>query len=584
MDTESLQTNKLFNKKYKSINFLILYFIGLAATIYESYPNYMSGLFLDTFYYDGKDYWDPLVEITDIMANQMLKVTCTINNRTSGFIRHLRNKYTTNIINIENDCNKDLVRWNADSVEYDGHIFFSVKNFEIGKFINWTKFIEDQTISIDNFSFNMSFVTQNNYNSLNTIQCKYSKDETIVSILKNNYKNIFKKFTIIDLVNDINSETKSGIELIRDYTTHSKTLNINLQKLYFTKNEDYNYPIKNDSFDDVFNIPYITKDYQPKKNVTPIYLYQEKNTRQIEFELNRYIKSMFSRVMPYIKHKYNNFYCYRYTKFLDPAKSSITTIPDIINLINNRPFIKYPYFLSTYSFLAKYISESESESHQQRSVDDPALILNTTQISLKDNEYLEDDDFPLLEDYEEKNISVISSTNWIYNPNNVIMRIMVNPRISRKFILLDPCVKKKTCYFGNEHELLFETGCVIRLINIEKVSFNIHLPEHYKYFVNCEMLTNDDIVARSIEILYNIIPHDTNYNEFKLLDKNDNEYINKLYKINDKILNKTIYKYLIKLRSNGVNAQIDDLADFIGLYKKYQKYQRNAINKSTERK
>lgn len=559
METPILLTNKLFKNENISIYFLILHFVGLASKLSNVYPNYLSGLFLDTFYYDGKDYWNKSITISDETAQKILKVTCTINKSMRSFMDELKIKYDTNIKYIKDNCNVDLIKWNGDSIEYDAHIFFTVKYFEIDELVNLNQFIKDQTLYIDNFCFYRCFIYQNNYKESKTISYKYLGEQTLESILKKNYKKIFKKLSMIDLINDLNNETKSGIDFIRDYTTHSKTLNMNLQKLYLTKNEEFNYPIKNDSFDDVFNIPYITRDYEPKKIVSPSYLYQGKNTREIELELNRYIQKIKTSADPYIQS--DNFYCYRYVKFLDPTKSSITTIPEIIDMINNKPFIKFPYFLSTYSFLAKYISDWENSQFYS---EERTKIYPTTQVSLEDDESGRED----YEYYEDKNIPFVSSTNWIYNPYNVIMRINVNPKFAN-FILLDPCIKKKTCYFGNEHELLFESGCVIKLLSIEKLSFNIYLPEHYKYFVNCEMLPNEDLTVCTINKLYQMIPHDKYYEEFKLLDKNDSDYINKLYKIYENIFTQTVKTLSMEMELDGFFRQADNLIDFVQNYKTY---------------
>ena len=103
---------------------------------------------------------------------------------------------------------------------------------------------------------------------------------------------------------------------------------------------------------------------------------------------------------------------------------------------------------------------------------------------------------------------IISSTDWIYNPS------------FSNFMLLEPCVKKNSCYFGNDHELLFGSGYVIKLLNLEKVLFNVKLPGHYKYFLNCEMLSNEYLVICTIEKLYSMINKDDKYQNFRELIEN----------------------------------------------------------------
>jgi hypothetical protein len=117
---------------------------------------------------------------------------------------------------------------------------------------------------------------------------------------------------------------------------------------------------------------------------------------------------------------------------------------------------------------------------------------------------------------------IISSTDWIYNPFNVIMRIKVNPSFSN-FMLLEHCIKKNCCYFGS--------GCVIKLLNLEKVLFNVKLPGHYKYFLNCEMLSNEDLVICTIEKLYSMITKDDKYQNFRELieNKTQPDFVKKLY-------------------------------------------------------
>ena len=72
-------TNNLIQRDNLSISFLILHFVTLTSGIYSTFPNYLSGLFLDTYYYDGQDYWNPSKVISRETAEQILKMECTVN-------------------------------------------------------------------------------------------------------------------------------------------------------------------------------------------------------------------------------------------------------------------------------------------------------------------------------------------------------------------------------------------------------------------------------------------------------------------------------------------------------------------------
>jgi hypothetical protein len=79
---------------------------------------------------------------------------------------------------------------------------------------------------------------------------------------------------------------------------------------------------------------------------------------------------------------FQDFYCWRYYRFIDPSKSTVTTINDIYNLIEITKYIKYPYFLSTYTFL--YRSLSDAESNEFRKENNKIEITETMVINLED--------------------------------------------------------------------------------------------------------------------------------------------------------------------------------------------------------
>ena len=519
---------------------ILMYFLNKIIIFYKNklHNIYFSGTFFDIYYFDGKDMWNNIFTVNfNNVDSEISKIILCYNITFKlpldiiEFVCIIKKTFMDDVINFNKFANSKLIKFNKNSIQYNEQHIIYLDEYKLSQILNFNDFIIRNTHFIEKIRYHSSWFYSNNSNL--TFEDLYN-DMKLYDVIHKYYKNIFAKQMAIDYITYRKDKSYSGIMYIRDYTTHSKTLNFNLQKIYFENNIDkYNYSLCNIDPNDVYNIPII------KKNCTPIdkeicgnktdYFYNGDTILEIEKKLNKYIKNTNKKCSEYFYK--TPFYCYRFTKYIDPSKIGISSIIDIHTLLNTQKYIQFPSFLSTYSYI--YTRNKQYTDNILDHID-----LDTAEI--------EDVD---IVDCDGNDISVnilpviIDNENWLSHPNNIIMRIKVDPSLSN-FLLLQSCIKCKTCYFGNEDEILFTSGTVLKLISVEKILINTDTNfSYYKYLLNCEMLPDDEIIYTHIKTLINYIKNDKCIQLITLYDMKNSyldkkyEYVKNFYSLFDEICN-----------------------------------------------
>jgi hypothetical protein len=560
--------NNLLTSNNIEIYNILMYFLNKIIIYYKNKLNniYFSGNFFDIYYFDGKDMWNNEINIVDSeTCNLILCYTLHFESQLDimDFISIIKKVFMDDLKNFDNFAKSSLIKFNENTIQYNEQHIIYLHEYKLSQILNFDKFISINTFFIEKIRLNTTWGFCDNYSL--TYQNLYH-DTKLYDILNEWYKNIFAKQMAIDYITNRKEKTYSGIMYIKDYTTHSKTLNINLQKIYFENNIDkYNYPLCTIDVDDVNNIPIIKKDCIPIDKVIcekkTDYFYNGDTILEIEKKLNEYIKITNKKCSEQFDTD-NSFYCYRFTRYIDPSKNGISSIIDIHKLLNTQKYIQLPYFLSTYSYLY---------THNKQYIDNLFQDIDLDTAEIGDIVLVDDNG----DDISNNILPIIKDEiNWLSHPNNIIMRIKVDPALAN-FVLLQSCIKCKTCYFGNEDEILFTSGTVLKLISVEKVALSPDTNFHYyKYLLNCEMLPDDNNIFLCISALSHYIRNDK-YNQLITLYEQKNsyldkkyEYINKFYSLFDDIYNDLKIEYPFVSNENIFSINfINNIINYIKFFK-----------------
>jgi hypothetical protein len=565
-----MNNNLLITNNIEIYN-ILMYFLNKIIIYYKDKLNniYFSGIFFDIYYFDGKDIWNDENNIVDIeTCNLILHYTLHFESQLDiiNFICIIKKVFMNDLINFNKFANSSLIKFNKNTIQYNEQHIIYLHEYKLSQILNFEKFISRNTFFIEKIRLNTSWSFCDNFSL--TYENLY-KDKKLYDILNKFYKNIFAKQMAIDYITNRKEKTYSGIMYIRDYTTHSKTLNYNLQKIYFENDiVKYNYRLCSIDIDDVNNIPIIKNDCIPidkeicGKQID--YFYNGDTILEIQQKLNEYIKITNQNCSEYFDNE-TPFYCYRFTRYIDPSKNGISSIIDIHKLLNTQKYIQLPYFLSTYSYIYTHNKQYIYNLFQD-------IDLDTAEI---DNVELHDD-YDEGDDMSTNILPVITSkTDWLSHPNNIIMRIKVYPALAN-FVLLQSCISCKTCYFGNENEILFTSGTVLKLISVEKVVLTTDTDFHYyKYLLNCEMLPDDNKIFSCISELSQYIINDkyiqliTLYEQKNSYSDKKYEYINKFYSLFDDIYNDLKKEYPFTPNENIFSIYfINNIIFYIKTFKK----------------
>lgn len=346
-------------------------------------------------------------EYSDSISDLVLDIYVNIKKKNIGTFKNVLKEHM-NMYNMNSD------------VTYKNYINNEKTIFSISyKGVNIINFKYDEYITSYNYMLvnNLYILVDANINcDPNDINIIKNEDDIMKTYNENNiyYYTTSKKLKLPQISNKIlerKTETIKNIQYLWDYTRHSKTLNINLIQINLG-NKDFDYPIiKEESQEDAENVIYqdknFIKDYSDK-NLDIEYLFNGSKITEIEKTLNQVIDD----IVNLSDYKYEKgFFCYRMTNFFGENLLEKTDIPNIRDLIGKK--IHIPYFMSCFRSL------------------------------------------------EEMNL------DWLLSFNSVLLVIYVNEKI-KNYISIDPCKTGIECFFGSENELLFKTGCSLKILDVKK--------------------------------------------------------------------------------------------------------------------
>ena len=343
-------------------------------------------------------------------------------------------------INFKTSNYNTILQKHISSMKQKNNIVIKIQDYRLNiyyKNIKLITFFYQKLQDLKNFNYvniydyNVEIPYNNNLCDENILQLyddDNDNDNYIKKIFDKNgikYLDTVNRFKLPYVNKKIYNRNLTGIlniDYLWNYTRHSKTLNINLLKIY-NGEDGYDYPIvKEPSQQHTQNIIYQDKNFitkYQKKHPNIIYLYNGDSILEIKKKLIQVMNDIISNT----EYDYSNgFFCYRCTKYVDLINEN-----NIINLqkkIGQKIYI--PQFLSCFRNL--------------------------------------------------ENINL----NWLLSFRNVLLVIYVDKNI-KKFISIDPCIKTVQCYFGSENELLFMPDCELKLLSIEKSLLNYY---NNSFFIN----------------------------------------------------------------------------------------------------
>jgi len=320
------------------------------------------------------------------------------------------------------------------NIDYRLNIYY--KNIKLVTFF-YEEFKEnlDEFNYIKIYNYYVEVPYDNNLCDENILEISDLTDENYIKKIFNEngikYFDTTTRFKLPDVTKYIYNRNLIGINNINylwDYTRHSKTLNLNLLKIY-NGEDGYDYQIvKEKSQETTDNIIYQDKDFlqtYQSKHMKIKYLYNGDTVLEIKKKLIQVMTDIISNT----EYDYSNgFFCYRITKYVDLNKEN--NIIELNKLLGQKIYI--PHFLSCFKNL------------------------------------------------EDVNL------DWLLSFRNILLVIYIDKN-TKKFISLDPCVEKVECFFGSENELLFMPDCELKLLSIEKSILNYNDNPFFINVILCKL-------------------------------------------------------------------------------------------------